>query len=403
MPDDAPVVIIGSGLVGLSTAFAYLKARPGARVELWEKEETPAFHQSGHNSGVIHSGVYYRPGSHKARLCKAGRGRMIAFAEGHGVRHEICGKVIVANGPSERSRLAELHRRGVENGLAGLERVDGRRLREIEPHVRGEEALIVPQTGIIDYPAIARCLVEEIERLGGRLSTDRPLSGGSRAGELWRLDDGRTQATARFVVNCAGLHSDRVARLLGAEPGVQIVPFRGEYHRLAPEARGLIQRLVYPVPDPELPFLGVHFTRTVSGEVEVGPNAVLAGAREAYQRGNVRVHDLVDTLTYPGFPRLAGRLARTGLYEELRSRSLDLLVRDLQRLVPDLRREDLVPGGSGVRAQAVDRSGRLVDDFVFSETPGALHVVNAPSPGATSSLALGEEIAGRIPGPGSVR
>jgi L-2-hydroxyglutarate oxidase len=359
------IAIVGGGIVGLATAYALRDLGP----VVFEKEREVASHQTGHNSGVIHSGVYYKPGSQKAALAVEGGRRMVEFCREHGIAHEICGKVIVASDASQLSRLDELERRGRANGVV-LERIGPERLREIEPHARGTGAIWLPRVGIADYRAVAGKLASFVEvRTGVRVDSVRSLK-------------------AKLVINCAGLYSDRVAR-----SRLRIVPFRGEYfHLRRPE---LVRGLIYPVPDLTFPFLDVHFTKKVGGSVEVGPNAVLALAREGYRWGDVNPRDLLDTALYPGFWRLARRHWRMGLKEMVRSIFKPEFVRSAQLYVPEVRDEDLVPGGSGVRAQALDPDGKLLDDFRFEERPGEIHVLNAPSPAATASLAIGLFIAER--------
>lgn len=359
-----------------------------------EKEEAPARHQTGHNSGVIHSGIYYKPGSLKARFSRAGGAALTRFCEERGIRYEVCGKVIVATEAGELPRLEDLYRRGLENGLA-VEKVGPEELREIEPHATGLAAIRVPTTGIVDYGAVARAFAAEIGERGGELRTGAPVEAVSETGDGVEVISGGETVRARTLVNCAGLYSDRVARMAGVEPGMKIVPFRGEYYELVPHRRDLVRNLVYPVPDPSFPFLGVHFTRMIDGNVHAGPNAVLALAREGYDWRTVVPRDLADALTHRGFHRLARRYWRTGAGEMYRSASKRAFVRALQRLVPDVRAEDLVRSGAGVRAQALAADGRLVDDFAFDETPNAVHVINAPSPAATASLEIGRVIAER--------
>ena len=391
MAASDPIVIIGGGIVGLATALALAKSS-GPRLLVLEKEAGVSLHQTGHNSGVIHSGIYYRPGSLKARLCVEGRRRLVEFCEAHRIRHEQCGKLIVATRESERPRLAELERRAAANGIPGVRRLTLSQVREIEPNVRSLEGLHVPGTGIVDYREVSQGYVEEIAANGGEVRTRTPVTG-------LRSDAGRLQVqttagpvAARVVVNCAGLFSDRVARWSGIEPPARIMPFRGEYYLLRSDRRSLVRGLVYPVPDPEMPFLGVHFTKTIHGEVEVGPNAVPALAREGYDWSTFRWHDVAELVTYRGTPPLLWRYGRTEVSEVYRSLSRGAFVRDLQRMVPDLTLDDLTPGGSGVRAQAVTPDGALVDDFVIAESPGVVHVLNAPSPAATASLAIGEYV-----------
>jgi L-2-hydroxyglutarate oxidase len=383
--------IIGGGIIGLATALAL--TRRGQTPLVLEAEDDLAQHQTGHNSGVIHSGLYYKPGSHKARNCIAGRAAMYRFCAEHGIPHERCGKVVVAVDQAELPALEELHRRGTANGLIGLERLNPAELREHEPHVAGIAGLWVPETGIVDYALVARKYAELIRAAGGEIHT------GARVTRVRRLADELVVATARGematgqLINCGGLQSDRVARLCGLDPGLQIVPFRGEYYELAPQRRHLVRGLIYPVPDPRFPFLGVHFTRTVHGSVEAGPNAVLAFRREGYSRWDASLRDLGEMARYAGFWRMARKYWRTGLAEMARSFSKRAFVAALKRLVPELTNNDVQPFGSGVRAQAVEPSGALVDDFRFVVGERMIHVLNAPSPAATASLSIGEAIA----------
>jgi len=360
------IAIVGGGIVGLATAYALRDRKP----VVFEKERTVGAHQTGHNSGVIHSGIYYKPGSYKAKLCVDGAQRMKAFCREHAIPHEICGKVVVATEEAEVPRLDELQRRAAANGVPA-ERITPERLRQIEPEARGIAALHVPGTGIIDYVAVAKKLASFVEVRTGV-----------------RVDDVRT-LKADLVINCAGLHSDRVAR-----SKTKIVPFRGEYYTL--KRPTLVKGLIYPVPDPAFPFLGVHFTRMVQGGVEAGPNAVLALQREGYSWSDIRVRDLLETLAYKGFHKLAKKHWRMGMMEVWRSWSRAAFLRSLQRLVPAVTMDDLEPGGSGVRAQALDPSGALVDDFRIERRPGQIHVLNAPSPAATASLAIGQHIASLV-------
>lgn len=388
------VAIIGGGIVALATARALLERVPRARLVLLEKEARLAQHQTGHNSGVIHSGIYYRPGSYKARLCVEGARLMVEFCEAHGIRVGHCGKVIVATDEAELARLAELYERGQANGVKGLALIDSGRLNELEPHAFGLRAIHSPATAIVDFGEVAAALARDLEARGVAIETRARVTAIERTPEGLALRTPRLEVRAGRIVNCAGLHSDAIARLAGADPDVRIIPFRGEYYFLRPERRSLVRGLIYPVPDPEFPFLGVHFTRTVHDEVEAGPNAVLAFAREGYGFWRVRPGELLETLAYRGFWAMARRYWRTGSYEMYRSLSKTAFVRALQRLVPDLRGEDVARGGAGVRAQAVSRDGSLVDDFRIVESPDAIHVVNAPSPAATASLAIGRHIAG---------
>lgn len=397
---DADVVVIGAGIVGLAVAVEVQRRRPGATVVVVDKESAPAQHQTGRNSGVVHSGLYYAPGSAKADLVARGRALLERFCVDHGIAYDRCGKVVVATSIQELSALAELERRGAANGVA-TERVGPRALARIEPHVRGDAALFVPSTAITDYPAIARALATLLSEGGGRVvfgaAVDRIAHIDRGAGGV-ELGWGDASLRTRWFVNCAGLHSDRLARLAGATGptgGLSIVPFRGEYHELTPDARHLVRNLVYPVPDPRWPFLGVHLTRMLDGSIHVGPNAVLSLGREAY-RGGVDVSDALALGRDPGVRRLAGRYWRTGADELIRSRSLRLLVRDVQRLIPEVGPADLVRSGAGIRAQALAPDGRLVDDFAFARSHRGVHVVNAPSPAATASLAIAQVVADQL-------
>jgi (S)-2-hydroxyglutarate dehydrogenase len=401
MPDqNFDLVIIGAGIVGLATALEAIKRSPGIRLAVLEKENRVAAHQTGHNSGVIHSGLYYRPGSLKAKLCVEGAQAMVRFCREHDLPHNICGKVVVATSAAEIPALEELHRRGTANGVPGLEMIGPDRLKEIEPHAAGIRALWVPTTGITDFAAVARKYVELIEAAGGKVLVAAKVVGIRRAeGTVVETRAGAFQA--KTVVNCAGLYSDRIALMAGADPGVRIIPFRGEYYQLVESSRDLVRGLIYPVPDPALPFLGVHFTLRVEGSVEAGPNAVLALRREGYRKTDFSAGELASALMFPGFWKMAKRLWRNGMGEYYRSLSKAAFTRALQKLVPEIRRQDLTAGGSGVRAQAVDASGKLVDDFCFVHTKGMVHVLNVPSPAATASLVIGREIVDICAGPTS--
>ncbi|PYO23231.1 MAG: L-2-hydroxyglutarate oxidase [Candidatus Rokuibacteriota bacterium] len=388
------IAIIGGGIVGLATARAILERAPRARLTILEKEADIAQHQTGHNSGVIHSGIYYKPGSHKARLCVEGARLMKEYCDKHGIPVETCGKVSVATSQDEVPRLKTLYERGVANGVPGVSMIDAARLTEIEPHARALAGIHSPQTAIVDYRRVAETLAKELTGSGLTLERNFRVASIARSRGEVRLGAADSRVvTATYLVNCAGLHSDTVARLAGAAVDVQIVPFRGEYYMLRPERRSLVNGLIYPVPDPEFPFLGVHFTRTVHGDVEAGPNAVLALAREGYTWRRVRPAELLATLRFAGFRTMARKYWRTGAYEMYRSLSKRAFVSALQRLVPALRAEDIRPGGAGVRAQAVTAGGALVDDFHIVQSADAVHVLNAPSPAATASLAIGRHIA----------
>lgn len=390
------VAIIGGGLVGLATSFRLLQHRPGLDVAVLEKEPSVARHQSGRNSGVLHSGIYYEPGSLKATTCRKGKAAMESFCREEGIPYETCGKVIVATAEDEIPRLERLYERGQANGVR-CERIGPERLREIEPHAAGIRAIHVPETGVLDYGQVANRLAARIREMGAVVHTGVRVDGLTSVGGATILRaGGETVETARTVVNCAGLHSDRVAELAGSELDVRIVPFRGEYYQLTSEAESLCRGLIYPVPDPSFPFLGVHFTRTVDGRVKCGPNAVLAFAREGYSRTDVDLKDVLDTVTYPGFWKLAADYWHTGAAEMWRSLSKETFVRSLQKLIPAVRSEHLEPAPAGVRAQAVRTDGDLVDDFVIDEVGRVINVCNAPSPAATSSLAIGEAIAEQV-------
>ena len=386
------VVVIGGGVVGLGVALEIIRRYPHLRLLLLEKEDRVARHQSGHNSGVIHSGVYYKPGSLKARLCVTGAAAMVEFCREHGIAHEVCGKVIVATHADELPRLEELRKRGEANGLTGLRMIGPEELKEIEPHAAGLKALVVPATGITDYAVVCEKYAELISAGGGTVLTSAAATGIRRSANEVVVETSRGAFSTDSLINCAGLFSDRISRMAGDEPGVMIVPFRGEYYDLTPERASLVRALIYPVPDPRFPFLGVHFTRRITGRVDAGPNAVLALAREGYRHRDINLRDLASSLAFPGFWRMARQHWRNGLDEWHRSLSKPAFVRALQRLLPEVGENDLVPGGSGVRAQALKPDGALVDDFQFVPSGKVLHVLNVPSPAATASLAIGKAI-----------
>ncbi|MGB9235974.1 MAG: L-2-hydroxyglutarate oxidase [Terriglobales bacterium] len=386
------IAVIGGGIVGMSFAMQAAAAFPRARVLALEKEDGLARHQTGHNSGVIHSGVYYKAGSLKARLCVAGAREMVEFCAQHGIPHEVCGKLIVATNESEAARLDDLLARGEANGLTGLRIVEGAAMRDIEPHVGGVRALKVPATGITDYLLVTEKYAEIAMARGVEVKTGAGVVGfGSAASEVIVKTRAGEFAT-RYVVNCAGLYSDRVAQLAGHDPEMMLVPFRGEYYDLAPARANLVRSLIYPVPDPAYPFLGVHFTRRIHGNVDAGPNAVLAGRREGYRRTDFDLGETMEVFEYSGFRAMARRHWKNGLGEMRRSWLKREFVRSCQLLVPEVRMEDMTPGGSGVRAQAVAHDGSLVDDFRFVARERFLHVLNVPSPAATASLPIGREI-----------
>lgn len=386
------VVIIGGGLVGLATAFKILEQRPKTKLCILEKEQDLAQHQSGHNSGVIHSGIYYQPGSLKASNCRRGYELLLRFCRSHNIPFEICGKLIVAVAPEDLTYLPVLLERGRRNGLDGLKKLTAEEISEAEPHATGLAAIHVPQTGIIDFVAVARKLRAEIQRRGARIQLSAKVTGIRKQPGKVEIETQDRAYTAQLGINCAGLFSDRIARLATPDVPLRIIPFRGEYYRLRPERRHLVKNLIYPVPNPAFPFLGVHFTRRIDDEVEAGPNAVLAFRREGYRKTDVNLRDLWETLTWPGFRKVARSYWRVGLGEWYRSLNKRAFVKALQRLLPEIRAEDLVAGASGVRAQACHRDQGLLDDFYTLSDEHFFHVCNAPSPAATSCLAIGETV-----------
>jgi L-2-hydroxyglutarate oxidase LhgO len=386
------LIIIGGGVVGLGVALEITRRFPRLSLLLVEKEDRVARHQSGHNSGVIHSGVYYKPGSLKARLCVTGAAAMVEFCREHGIAHSVCGKVIVATHADELPRLEELRKRGEANGLTGLRLIGPEGLHEIEPHASGLRALVVPSTGITDYAVVCEKYAELISARGGTVMTSAAATGIRRMADDIVVETPQGAFSTKSLINCAGLFSDRISRMAGDDPGVMIVPFRGEYYDLIPERASLVRALIYPVPDPRFHFLGVHFTRRISGRVDAGPNAVLALAREGYRHTDINVRDLASSVAFPGFWRMAARHWRSAIDEWHRSFSKAAFVQALQRLLPEVAEKDLVPGGSGVRAQALKPDGSLVDDFQFVTSGKVLHVLNVPSPAATASLSIGKAI-----------
>ncbi len=388
--------MVGGGIVGLATAYALVRRKPGLRVVVLEKEPDVARHQTGRNSGVIHSGIYYRPGSVKAATCREGKARLEQFCEREGLPWERCGKVIVATRPAEIPRLDDLMSRGQANGVE-CRRIDRARLAELEPCAAGLDAIYVTETGIVDYVAVCLRLTALIREAGGEVVTGARVFGLVERGGEVTAQTTAGDVTGSFLVNCAGLHSDRVARMAGARPTARILPVRGEYFALRPEAWRLCRNLIYPVPDPSFPFLGVHLTRVVSGGVECGPNAVLALGREAYAKASFRPADLAEMALTLGFWRLGAGIWRTAASEAWRSLSRRAFAQSLRRLVPELNVHDLIPAEPGIRAQAVGPDGRLIDDFEFLQTPRALHVLNAPSPAATAAFSIGERLADRCP------
>jgi L-2-hydroxyglutarate oxidase len=397
--DRFDIAVIGAGIVGLSTAYAIAKTQPHLRLAVLEKEGDVATHQTGHNSGVIHSGIYYKPGSLKAQLCIAGVHKLEAFCDEHGIPYQHIGKVIVATREDELPRLETLYERGVANGVRGVRKINKDELREIEPHAAGIAGIHSPKTGIVDYKQVSHALRDELATHGVDICTGSKVTAiqpPAKSDDDLRitLADGRI-VLAKRLINCAGLQCDEVARMMGLQPDLRIVPFRGEYYFVKESRHDLVRGLVYPVPDPAFPFLGVHFTRTVHGEVEAGPNAVFAFAKEGYTMGKISPSHIAQTLGYAGFLQVAKKWWRTGAYEMYRSLNKGAFVKSLQTLVPAIQGDDIVRGGAGVRAQAISADGQMVDDFRFMETPHSLHVLNAPSPAATAGLAIGEYIAER--------
>ena len=387
------IVVVGGGAVGLASALRILEQAPDVKLTLIEKEPAVGRHQTGNNSGVLHCGLAYRPGSRKARLAVRGIRQMTAYCREHGIPHEICGNLVVAKCAEEVPRLQDLFQRGSQNGLQGLELVDPERLREIEPHAHGAAGLRVPEEGIVDYPAVCEALKSDIEGRGGSVALGSAVVGLKHAENEWRIETKTGSIAADILVTCAGLHADRIAKLAGVSTDIQVVPFRGDYYKLRPEREFLVRNLIYPVADPKFPFLGVHFTRMIRGGIEAGPNAVLSLKREGYSKTAFDMRDTAEELAFPGLWRFAGRHFGMCVSELRRAFSRTLFCRSLQTLVPEIREDDLIEGGSGVRAQAMRPDGRLIEDFEFVVRDRAVHVLNAPSPAATASLAIGEEIA----------
>ena len=394
---NTTVLIVGGGIVGLATAYKLSLARPGMRCIVLEKEASVGMHQTGHNSGVLHAGLYYKPGSLKARLAVTGIREMVRFCQENAISHDICGKLVVAADSSELGRLEELYNRGVANGLSGLKKMGPAEMHEIEPNVGGVQAVRVPEEGIVDYGRVVEVMAEKLCALGGEVHTGACVMELRRQGGGWLARTTAGEFEGDFLINCAGLQCDRVSKLAGEKSSARIIPFRGEYYMIRPEKQHLVRHLIYPVPDPKFPFLGVHFTRMIHGGVEAGPNAVLALKREGYKKTDFNLTDALDTLLFPGLWRFMVQYPSMCWWEIRRSFSKKLFCESLQRLVPSIQPEDLTPGGAGVRAQAITHSGEAVQDFLFVEGERALHVLNAPSPGATASLTIGAEIAARIP------
>ncbi len=386
------VVIIGAGIVGLATAYMLLEKKR-LKIAVIETEKEVAAHQTGNNSGVIHSGLYYKPGSLKALNCTTGREKMYRFCKENDIKHDRCGKIVVATDESEIERLNKLEKTGNQNGLSGIKKLNAEQLREFEPHVNGIQGLYIPQTGIVDYKDVCAVLKKKIEDLGGEIFFEAQFQKLSEKNSKLYPETSQGVFKTENLINCAGLYSDRVAKKCSVSPGVKIVPFRGEYYELTSDKEYLVNNLIYPVPNPEFPFLGVHFTRMIHGGVEAGPNAVLALKRTGYKKSDFSLKDVWETFTYPGFWSLALKYGKTGIAEIYRSISKKAFVEALQKLVPELKEQDVKPAGAGVRAQALDASGKLIDDFKIIEKNHMIHVLNAPSPAATASLSIGETIA----------
>lgn len=393
---NVDVVVVGGGIIGLATALRIVEKRPSTQVVVLEKENAPALHQTGHNSGVIHSGLYYKPGSLKAQLCRNGYEQLLEFCRNEDIQHEVCGKIVVATQPDELPRIEELLRRGEANGLRGIRVLSPGEIRELEPHCIGLAGLFVPQTGIVDFSVIATKFVDLLKRYGAEVKFGEAVTAVRSDSGGVVVESTMSSWHASVVVTCAGLQSDRVAKMSGSDIDVRILPFRGEYFALTSEGESLINNLIYPVPNPDFPFLGVHFTRMVGGGVECGPNAVLALAREGYRKTDINFMDLWESLSWPGFRKVARKYWKTGLGEYYRSLSKTAFARALKRLVPDIEASHLVPAKAGVRAQACDRTGGLIDDFYIRRNGRVINVLNAPSPAATASLAIGGSIADSV-------
>lgn len=386
------LAVIGGGIIGLATAMRVSQEFPGLKVAVLEKEDEVATHQTGHNSGVIHAGIYYAPDSQKANFCSTGGKLLREFCDHRGIGYEMCGKLIVAINEEEVPRLDELFRRGTENGAEGLRMVDKEEIGEIEPYSAGVKAIFSPNTGIIDFKAVSQVYATELSGNGGDLITGVRVDSINRSDGKIYLETTSGTISANNIVNCAGLHADAVAKMMGVDIGVRIIPFRGEYFSVVPEKAYMVRGLIYPVPDPSMPFLGVHFTRRVDGSVEAGPNSVFAFSREGYRKSSFNLVDTLGTLSYSGFWKMSAKYWKVGVREQYRSAVKSVFVRSLQTLMPEIDSEDLAESGSGVRAQAVDSNGQLLQDFSIAETENAIHVLNAPSPGATSSLSISKYI-----------
>ncbi len=390
------IILVGGGIVGLATAYQLLKLNPELDITILEKESDICLHQTGNNSGVIHSGIYYKPGSLRALNCTLGYSMLLTYCQENDIKHEICGKVIVATHESELIRLENIYKRGIENQLQGIKIIGPEELKEHEPHVAGIKGIYVPQTGIIDYTELGRSYLKNIELKGGKIHFNQKVISILQKNNTIEVKTNQSNYQADYLINCAGLYSDKIAKLTQEKIDVQILPFRGEYFMVKENKRHLVKNLIYPVPDPNFPFLGVHFTRMIHGELEAGPNAVLAFQREGYKKSDINLKELFETISYPGFRKLAAKFWKQGLEEYKRSFSKKLFTQSLQRLIPEIQEEDLEPGGAGVRASACDLKGNVVDDFIFYENDRIINVCNAPSPAATASLSIGLTIAQKI-------
>lgn len=386
------IVIVGGGIVGLATGKYLLESNPKLKITLLEKEPAVSMHQTGNNSGVIHSGIYYKPGSNKAINCKEGYSMLLEYCDKKKIPYDLCGKIIVATKEEELERLDNIYKRGVENGLEGLKYISEKEIKDYEPHCTGIKGIWVPQTGIVDYKVVAESYAKDFQELGGTLLLGTKATDVEVNSTSCTVHSNSTKFQAKLLINCAGLYCDKIAHFANLGKEIQIIPFRGEYYQLKPEAAGLVKNLIYPVPDPKFPFLGVHFTRRITGEIEAGPNAVLAYQREGYKKSNINIRELFESLSWSGFRIVAKKYWRMGMYEVHRSYSKKAFTKALQELIPEVKKSDLEVGGAGVRAQACHKDGTLLDDFYFAESENMIHVLNAPSPAATSSLSIGKKI-----------
>ena len=386
------VVVVGGGIIGLATSMKLTQDFPNLKVAVLEKEKEVAQHQTGHNSGVIHAGIYYAPGSQKANFCSTGGKLLRDFCDEYGIAYDMCGKLIVATDDSEVPQLEELFKRGTENGAEGLRMVDREEIKDIEPYSAGVKAILSPNTGIIDYFEVSQAYATRMRENGGDLLTNVEVISMEIRDNLVYVNTTSGTIAAKYILNCAGLHADTVARMMGVDVGVKIVPFRGEYFSIIPEKEHMVKGLIYPVPNPSMPFLGVHFTRRINGSVEAGPNAVLAFAREGYKKTDVNLKDTLETLSYSGFWKMSAKYWKVGMHEQYRSLVKGVFVKSLQKLMPEITGDDLGAPGAGVRAQVIDSNGGLLQDFAIEASPNAIHVLSAPSPGATSSLTISEYI-----------